>query len=53
MLSLSVFLSSKSFGQSGMVLWYAMITISGILEVLKMSDMFDFLVYSDEFVFGY
>ena len=39
-----MFLSPKIFGQSDMVLWYVMITMSGLFEFLTMSDIFEFLI---------
>ena len=36
------------FGHPEMVLWNVMITMSGLLEVLKMSDLFELLIYTDE-----
>ena len=45
------FVSPKSFCQSDMVIWYAMIAISGLLEVHMMSGMFEFLTMSDLFEF--
>ena len=53
-----MFLSPNIFGQSDMVLWDVMIMMSGILEILTMSDqfglltmsdMFEFLIYTEEF----
>ena len=43
-----MFLSPNRFGQSDMVLWGVMITMSGLLGVLNMSDLFEFLKYNDE-----
>ena len=43
-----LFLSPKIFGHLDMVLWDMMITMSGILEVLNMSDMFELLIYTNE-----
>ena len=34
-----------------MVLSYLMITMCGIFEVLAMSDLFEFLIYTDELGF--
>ena len=31
-----------------MVLWYVMINMCGLLEVLAMSDLFELLIYTDE-----
>ena len=39
-----LFLIPKKKIQSDMVLWDVMITMSGILEVLKMSDLFELLI---------
>ena len=44
-------LITKSFGHLDMIIWYVMITMSGILEVPMMSDMFEFLTMSDLFEF--
>ena len=43
-----IFVSSKSFGQSDMVLWNAMIAISGLLEVLTIGDLFEFPIKTEE-----
>ena len=43
-----MFLSPKRFGQSDMVLWDLMIMMSGLLGVLMMSDIFEFLIYTEE-----
>ena len=45
-----LFLIPKSFVKSDMVLWYVMKTMSGILKVTKMSDIFEFLIYTNEFL---
>ena len=43
-----LFLSPKIFGQLDMILRDVRITIRGILEVLKMSNIFEFLIYTDD-----
>ena len=40
-----IFVIPKIFIQSDIVLWDVMIEMSSLLEVLTMSDMFEFLIY--------
>ena len=47
MLSLSGFCKSKELWSVGCGLWDGMVAISGPLEVLTMSNMFEFLSMSD------
>ena len=46
-----IFVIPNSFGQSDMVLWQAMIEISGLLEDPTMSDLFELPTMSDLFEF--
>ena len=43
-----IYVITKSFGQSDVVLQDVMIEISGLLEVLTRSDLLKYLIYTEE-----